>query len=46
MLKYRNFGKQSLKEISEILVGMNLFLGMDVEGILGDQEPEEKTETA
>lgn len=35
MLKYRNFGKQSLKEISEILTGMGLHLGMDVEGILG-----------
>ena len=49
MLKYRNFGKQSLKEISEILVGMGLHLGMDVEGILGGAEkdkPEEpKTET-
>lgn len=47
MLKYRNFGKQSLKEISEILVGMNLFLGMDVEAILGGDVPEEETaETA
>jgi len=45
MLKYRNFGKQSLKEISEILGGMNLYLGMDVEGILGGKEkPEEKDE--
>ena len=35
MLKYRNFGKQSLKEISEILNGMGLYLGMDVEAILG-----------
>ena len=35
MLKYRNFGKQSLKEITEILAGMNLYLGMDVEAILG-----------
>ena len=39
MLKYRNFGKQSLKEISEILVGMSLYLGMDVESILGGEEP-------
>jgi DNA-directed RNA polymerase subunit alpha len=49
MLKYRNFGKQSLKEISEILVGMGLHLGMDVEGILGgaekDKPEESKTET-
>jgi len=35
MLKYRNFGKQSLKEISEILGGMGLHLGMDVEAVLG-----------
>lgn len=34
MLKYRNFGKQSLKEITEILAGMGLYLGMDVEAIL------------
>jgi DNA-directed RNA polymerase subunit alpha len=39
MLKYRNFGKQSLKEISEILAGMSLYLGMDVEAILGGKEP-------
>ncbi|UCH84030.1 MAG: DNA-directed RNA polymerase subunit alpha [Candidatus Latescibacterota bacterium] len=43
MLKYRNFGKQSLKEITEILAGMSLYLGMDVDGILGGKEkPEEK----
>ncbi|MEJ2721165.1 MAG: DNA-directed RNA polymerase subunit alpha C-terminal domain-containing protein, partial [bacterium] len=43
MLKYRNFGKQSLKEIGEILSGMNLYLGMDVDAILGGKEkPEEK----
>jgi len=35
MLKYRNFGKQSLKEISEILNGMGLHLGMDVDAVLG-----------
>jgi DNA-directed RNA polymerase subunit alpha len=34
MLKYRNFGKQSLKEITEILAGMGLHLGMDVEAAL------------
>lgn len=40
MLKYRNFGKQSLKEITEILAGMGLYLGMDVEAILeGKTEP-------
>ena len=35
MLKYRNFGRKSLKEISDILRRMNLHFGMDVEGILG-----------
>lgn len=42
MLKYRNFGKQSLKEISEILSGMDLYLGMDVDAILGGKEPANK----
>ena len=55
MLKYRNFGKQSLKEIGEILNGMGLHLGMDVDAVLGgiaekktEQQgamEEEKTET-
>lgn len=52
MLKYRNFGKQSLKEIGEILGGMGLHLGMDVEAVLdggGEKKEaavkeEEKTE--
>lgn len=39
MLKYRNFGKQSLKEISEILAGMGLHLGMDVDALLGGRTP-------
>jgi DNA-directed RNA polymerase subunit alpha len=39
MLKYRNFGKQSLKEITEILQGMGLHLGMDVDAILGGRAP-------
>jgi DNA-directed RNA polymerase subunit alpha len=30
MLKYRNFGRKSLKEIADILTGMNLGFGMDV----------------
>jgi DNA-directed RNA polymerase subunit alpha len=30
MLKYRNFGRKSLKEISDILSGMGLHFGMDV----------------
>ncbi len=39
MLKYRNFGKQSLKEITEILAGMGLHLGMDVDALLGGKAP-------
>jgi DNA-directed RNA polymerase subunit alpha len=46
MLKYRNFGKQSLKEITEILAGMGLYLGMDVEAILGGNKTEETPEAA
>ncbi|MBI4720889.1 MAG: DNA-directed RNA polymerase subunit alpha [Chitinivibrionia bacterium] len=42
MLKYRNFGKQSLKEISEILAGMGLYLGMDVETISGEKKPDQE----
>jgi DNA-directed RNA polymerase subunit alpha len=30
MLKYRNFGRKSLKEIADILQSMNLGFGMDV----------------
>ncbi len=44
MLKYRNFGKQSLKEISEILAGMGLHLGMDVDALLGGKAPRPSTE--
>jgi DNA-directed RNA polymerase subunit alpha len=36
MLQYRNFGRKSLKEISEILEGMGLHWGMDVKAILGN----------
>ena len=39
MLKYRNFGKQSLKEITEILSGMGLTLGMDIDAILEGRVP-------
>jgi len=35
MLKQRNFGRKSLKEIQEILAGMNLSFGMDVSKWLG-----------
>ncbi len=31
MLKYKNFGKKSLSEIHNILVGMGIHLGMDVQ---------------
>ncbi len=31
MLKYKNFGKKSLSEIQNILLGMGLHLGMDVQ---------------
>jgi len=34
MLKYRNFGRKSLREIVEILEGMGLSLGMDIEAHL------------
>ena len=42
MLKYRNFGRKSLKEIVDILEGMGLHLGMDVDGILGGKKNEEE----
>ncbi|RPJ49272.1 MAG: DNA-directed RNA polymerase subunit alpha [Candidatus Latescibacterota bacterium] len=37
MLKYRNFGRKSLKEISDILRGMNLGFGMNVDEIVAQQ---------
>jgi DNA-directed RNA polymerase subunit alpha len=37
MLQYRNFGKKSLKEISDLLAGMGLHFGMDVARYLGAQ---------
>jgi len=37
MLQYRNFGKKSLKEISDLLAGMGLHFGMDVSRYLGPQ---------
>ena len=42
MLKYRNFGRKSLKEIQDILAEMGLAFGMDVSHVL--LEP--KTPTA
>jgi DNA-directed RNA polymerase subunit alpha len=38
MLKQRNFGRKSLKEIQEILQGMNLHFGMDVSKWYGKSE--------
>lgn len=35
MLKYRNFGRKSLKEIEDVLTAMDLSLGMDVSAIYG-----------
>ena len=37
MLKFRNFGRKSLKEISDILAEMGLHFGMDVTPYLGKQ---------
>lgn len=37
MLKYRNFGRKSLREIADILDGMGLSLGMDVSSFLDDE---------
>lgn len=39
MLKTKNFGRKSLKEIKEMLASMNLSLGMNLEGI--EPPPEE-----
>jgi DNA-directed RNA polymerase subunit alpha len=47
MLKQRNFGRKSLKEIQEILQGMNLQFGMDVSKWIGRAEGEiEETSAA
>jgi len=40
MLKYRNFGRKSLKEISDILKNMNLHFGMDVSKYFPDDVEE------
>lgn len=42
MLKYRNFGRKSLKEIIDILGGMGLHLGMDVDAILSGESKEKE----
>lgn len=43
MLKQRNFGRKSLKEIQEILQGMNLHFGMEVSKWLGEKAGEKAT---
>ena len=43
MLKYRNFGRKSLKEINDILGEMGLRFGMDITPYMGKRRP---TETA
>jgi DNA-directed RNA polymerase subunit alpha len=45
MLKQRNFGRKSLKEIQEILQGMNLHFGMDVSQWLGERLSEQTVAT-
>lgn len=45
MLKYRNFGRKSLKEISDILRSMNLQFGMDVSKYFPEKTEEETEET-
>lgn len=42
MLKYRNFGRKSLKEIADILDGMGLHLGMDIENVEIESKDEEE----
>ena len=42
MLKYRNVGRKSLKEIADILDGMGLHLGMDIDTELTKKDEEEK----
>ncbi len=37
MLKFRNFGRKSLNEITEILDGMDLAFGMSFEAEIGDR---------
>jgi DNA-directed RNA polymerase subunit alpha len=44
MLKYKNFGRKSLREITEILEGMNLHFGMDVTPYMTESEEPVKVE--
>ena len=43
MLKYKNFGRKSLNEIKEILGGMGLSFGTDVDSILAKGKPASST---
>ena len=45
MLKTKNFGRKSLKEIKEILAEMGLSLGMKLEGWPGDGPPKKLSES-
>ena len=36
MLKYKNFGRKSLVELNEVLAGLGLAFGFDVDKYLGD----------
>ncbi len=40
MLKFRNFGRKSLKEISDILASMGLHFGMDVDFYMDEKKAE------
>jgi DNA-directed RNA polymerase subunit alpha len=42
MLKTKNFGRKSLKEIKEILAEMGLSLGMKLDNWPGNQQPPKK----
>lgn len=42
MLKTKNFGRKSLKEIKEVLAGMGLALGMKLEGFDANKAPNAK----
>lgn len=39
MLKYKNFGRKSLVELNQVLGNLGLQFGMDVEAIMGKEEP-------
>jgi len=39
MLKYKNFGRKSLIELNQVLGNLGLTFGMDVENIVGKEEP-------